>query len=1038
MKLADVSIRQPVFITMVMGAIVVLGLVAYSMIAVDLFPDISMPIVAVSTAYQGAAPEEVETQVTKPIEEVLSSLSGVEKVRSTSSEGISVVIVLFKLETDPRRAATDVRDKVTSIRNKLPRDVFEPVIDRFDPSAAPIISFGVVSRNEGTSLPEVRSLVEDEIKPSLERIDGVGSVQIIGGLEREVHVDVDFARLQARGISIAQVVQALRMENLNLPAGRLSEGGHEILLRTQGEFRSVEEIGNVIVASPSGVPIYLRDIALVSDGYKEQRAISRLNGKNCVIFTVTKQSGSNTVTVAEAVRKRLAQIQERLPQLELRLSSDESEFIRDAKNEVMQSLVFGALFASVVVLFSFGNFRNTLITVAGLPVCIIGAYAVMYALGFTLNVITLLALSLSVGLLIDDAIVVRENIFRHTEELGKDPYTAAKDGTAEVGLAVTATTLTVVAVFLPVALATGVVGKFMREFGVTVAVAVLISLFEAFTFAPVLSAYFFKKTDSKAHGVSGRFMKRAMGMYDALNEVYQPALRWSLKHRKTVVALSILLFAGSLLLLRVIGTGGSPRGEKKEFNITLQYAPGINIDHSDALTRRFEDILKKQPEITDIFTVVGTTDGAVDQAVLHVRLKPEVEKPRAYQDKIRPMLETIAGAKITYQDASSFTGAAATAFAQLPVLVNVRGKDLAEISRAAEELKSRLATVSGLVDLSLSLRPPKPELQVNIDRQNAAQLGVNTMQLATVIRTFIGGDVATKLRQYEKETDVRVRLRSVDRDELDRLGQLMIPTVRGGSVNLSQVATLDLVGGPTQIDREDRSRQIVIGGNIAQYRSLGDVKNDVQAKIAAMTVPEGVTVEISGQAQQMSENFQSLGIALALAIIFIYMVLASQFGSFLQPLTIMLALPLAVIGALVALLITGKIFDMLAFIGLILLMGLVTKNSILLIDYINQDRRRGMPRLEAILSAGSKRLRPILMTSLAMILGMLPVAFAFGSSSDFRVSMGVTVIGGLISSTLLTLVVIPVVYTFLDDLSSKFRRKVRVGDVRPSEFSREE
>ena len=1038
MKLADVSIRQPVFITMVMGAIIVIGLVAYSMIAVDLFPDISLPIVGVTTVYQGAGPEEVETQVTKPIEEILSSLSGVEKVQSTSGEGVSVVIVQFKLETDPRRAATDVRDKVSSIRNKLPRDVFEPVIDRFDPSAAPIISFGVTAKNDGVTLDRVRSIVEDDMKPVLERIDGVGSVAVIGGLEREIQVDVDFAKIQARNISIAQVVQALRMENLNMPAGRLSEGRHELLLRTQGEFKGVDEIGNVIVASPGGVPLHLHDIASITGGTKEQRAVSRLNGKNCVIFTVQKQSGTNTVAVAEAVRKKVVQVQQRFPQLDVRVSADESEFIRDAKNDVMRSLVFGALFASVVVLLSFGNLRNTIITVAGLPVCIIGTFAVMYALGFTLNVITLLALSLSVGLLIDDAIVVRENIFRHTDELGKNPFRAARDGTSEVALAVTATTLTVVAVFLPVALATGIVGKFMREFGITVVVAVLISLFEAFTFAPLLSAYFFKKSEMEETGFLGRIMKRAMNMYGRLNDIYQPSLRWCLGHRKTVLLVAVLLFAGSLSLLQVIGTGGSPRGERKEFNIALQYAPGINLERADALTRKFEEILSKQPEITDVFTVVGTTDGAVDQAALHIRLKPEVQKPKTYQDKIRPLLEDIAGAKITFQEASAFSGAAASSMMQLPIQVNVRGSDLAVITKTAEEVKSRLASVSGLVDLNTNLRPPKPEVQIMIDRQNAAQLGVSTTQLATVIRTFIGGDVATKLRENEKETDVRVRLRELDREQLDRLGSLMIPTMRGTSVNLSQVAKLNLVGGPTQINREDRTRQIIVAGNIAQTRSLGDVKKDVLARIAELKTPEGVTVEISGQAQQMSENFQSLGIALALAVLFIYMVLASQFGSFVQPFTIMLALPLAVIGAFVALLITGKIFDMLAYIGLILLMGLVTKNSILLIDYINQDRRRGMARMEAILSAGNKRLRPILMTSFAMILGMLPVALAFGTSSEFRVSMAVTVIGGLVSSTLLTLVVIPVVYTILDDLTLKVRGKSRHVEEFKTGIAREE
>jgi hydrophobe/amphiphile efflux-1 (HAE1) family protein len=1023
MKLADISIRQPVFITMIMSAIVVVGLVAYSMIGVELLPDISLPIVAVTTVYQGASPEEVESQVTKPVEEAVSSLSGVDKVQSTSAEGVSVVIVAFKLETDPRRATTDVTDKVSLIRNKLPRDAFDPVIDRFDPSAAPIISFGVVAKSGGMSLDRVRSIVEDEMKPALERIDGVGAVQVVGGLEREVQVEVDFARLQSHNLSIAQVVQALRSENLNMPAGRMSEGKHELLLRTHGEFASVKDIENVIVATAGGAPISLHDLAKVTDGFKEQRAISRMNGKECVIFSVRKQSGTNTVAVAEGVRKRIAQLEQQFPQLDIRLSSDESQFIRDAKNDVMQSLIFGAIFASIVVFFSFGNFRNTLVTVAGLPVCIIGSFAVMDALGFTVNVITLLALSLSVGLLIDDAIVVRENIFRHTDELGKDPFSAAREGTAEDALAVTATTLTIVAVFLPVAFATGIVGKFMREFGVTVTAAVLISLFEAFTFAPVLSAYFFKRSRGEEVGFLGRMMKHATAMYDRLNDVYQPALVWSLKHRKSVLGLATLLFVGSLAIVQVVGTGGSPRGERNEFNINLQYAPGINLERADELTKKFEKILSSQPEITDVFTVVGTTDGAVDQAVLHVRLRPEVRRPREYQDKMRPLLAAIPGAKMTFQDAVSMTGAAASTVAQLPVQVNVRGADLALISRTAEELKNRLAGVPGLVDVSTSLRPPRPEIRVAVDRESASRLGVSTMQLASVVRTFIGGDVASTFRESEKDRDIRVQLQGSDREQIGRLTSLTIPTMRGTFVNLSQVAGLQLVVGPTQIDRENRSRQIVVAGNIAQSRSLGEVKNEVQSKIAEMKTPEGVTIEMSGQAQQMAESFQSLAVALVLAIIFIYMVLASQFGSFVQPFTIMLALPLAVIGAFLALLLTGKIFDMLAYIGLILLMGLVTKNSILLIDYINQGRRRGMSRFDAILSAGGKRLRPILMTSFAMILGMLPVALAVGTSSDFRVSMAVTVIGGLVSSTLLTLVVIPVVYTILDDITLKVRGK---------------
>ena len=1022
MKLADTSIAQPVFITMLILAIVVLGIVGYSRIAVDLLPDISLPVVAVTTAYPGTAPEEVETQVTKPIEEGVNSLSGVKSVRSTSSEGISVIVVEFEFETEPDKAATDVRNKIASIHGTLPRDIIEPVISKFDPSAAPIISYGVVPRTAEVTLEDLRSITEDKLKPAIERDGGVASVEVVGGREREIRVDVDFDKLHSRSLSILQVSQALKAENLNLPAGRLTEGRHELLLRTQGEFRTINDIARVIVAIQDGVPVYLSDVAAITDGFKDKRVISRLNGKECTIFSVLKQSGTNTVSVAEAVNSEVAKLRNEYPQLELRLSSDESEFIKEAKSDVMLSLVLGAIFASLVVFLSFGDFRNTIITVAGLPVCIIGAFAAMYFLGFSVNVLTLLALSVSVGLLIDDAIVVRENIFRHMEEFSEDPMTAARKGTSEVGLAVTATTLTIVAVFLPVAFATGVAGKFFRQFGITVAVAVLISLFEAFTFAPVLSAYFFHRVEKGRRTLWGRFVASFAASYNRLNAVYRPALAWSLGHRKTITVTATLLFLGSLALMSVIPTGGSPKGQRPEYNIALEYAPGVSLAEADALTQKFESALRERAEVSDIFAVIGSSDGSSDQAVIHVRLKPGTLKAKDSQDQVRPSLEHIPGAKLTFLEATSFTGAAASALVQLPIQVKVRGTDFAEITRVADEARRLAGAVPGLADLSTNVRPPRPELQILINRDRASQLGVSTAQLATVFRTYIGGDVATKFRRAEKEIDVRVRLDESDRRSLEKLATLYIPTMRGTSVSLSQVATVSFANGPTQINRENRMRQIVVGGNIARGRALGDVTNDVKARLAELSVPSGVEISYSGQSQQMAESFQSLGVSLALAIIFVYMVLASQFGSFLQPVTLMLALPLAILGAAVAILITNQTFDIMAFIGLIMLMGLVTKNSILLIDYINRGRANGMGRFDAVISAGMKRLRPILMTTLALILGMLPVAFAFGTSADFRVSMGVTIIGGLISSTALTLIVVPVVYTIVDDIVAKVRK----------------
>ncbi len=1024
MKIADVSIKQPVFITMIIIALVVIGALSYSRLGVDLMPDITLPIVAVTVANPGVGPEEMESQVTKPIEDVLSTLNGLDKLYSTSAEGVSIIVAQFVLEKNTQQASSEVRDKVASIRNTLPREIIEPIIDKFDPSAVPVVSFGIQSKGNSLGLPQLRTLIEDNIKPAIQQVDGVGSVNIIGGLEREVQVEVDLTKMNALGISIAQVSQAIRGENLNLPAGRVTEKTQDFLIRTKAEFRSLQEMLDIVVATVAGNPVYLKDIGTVKDGFKTKRTISRLNGLENISLVVQKQSGTNTVKVADQVYKTIDRIRAAHPNLEIRPTVDTSVVIRHSRNEVINSLILGILFAGLVVFFSFGDLRNTLITVAGLPVCIIAVFAVMSALGYTVNVITLMALSLSVGLLIDDAIVVRENIFRHMDKLGQTPRQAASDGTSEVGLAVMATTLTIVAVFLPVAFTAGIAGKFFRQFGVTVAAAVLISLFEAFTFAPMLSAFFFRKAEKgERKTLSSRFGRLVSKFYEKLGNNYRPLLRWALGHRKTVVLITTLVFILSAYLFTLVGTGGVPHGQQAEFNLSIQTASGSSLEQTDQIVRRIETVLRQQKEIADLATIVGSTDGSSDVASVNVKLNLQPKDAQAYQDRLRPLLAVIPGATITFQEAMSMGGAAFSSMQQLPVQIDLKGTELGHLSKASDNVVQALQGVSGLVDINSNNRPPKPEIQIQIDRERAARLGAGTYQVASLMRSLIDGDLASKFRQGEKLIDIRVRATEDLRFNLDKIREAYLPTMRGGSITLDQVAQLKIVNGPTQIRRTDRIRRISISANVLKGRAMNEIKSKADAALAAVRFPGDVNYEYSGQVEMIGQMFGSLTLALVLAIIFVYMILASQFGSFVQPFVIMLALPLSIIGAVLGLLLANKLFDMVAFIGLIMLMGLVTKNSILLVDYTNVLRRRGLKLTEAIIEAGSTRLRPILMTTMAMILGMIPVAAGIGASSNFRQAIGFTIIGGLVSSTLLTLVVVPVVYLIMDNFVSKFSKK---------------
>ena len=1023
MWVSDTSIKQPVFVTMLIAAIIVLGIVSYGRLGVDLFPDVNFPMVVVITAYPGAGPEDVETLVSKPIEEAVSVLNGVNTVSSTSQEGFSTVVIQFEIGTQVQFSAMDVRDKVSAIRNDLPKDIYEPIISKLDFNAAPVISYAVTDKTGKMGDVDLRYFVDDKLVPILERVPGVAQVSVVGGKEREIQVNLDHDRLLAQNVSSQQVEQALAGENLNVPGGHLDLGAQELSVRTSGQFARVEDIGNVVVANHGGTPVLVKDIAKVVDGYKELRSLSRVDGVPSVVFTVQKQSGTNTVKVAEDIKKAILEAQKTYPGAALNVVFDEASYIKKQRNEVMKSLLWGALFATLVVFFFFVDVRNTLVTIAGLPVCVIGAFFAMNLMHFTVNMITLMGLSLCIGMLIDDAIVVRETIFRHMDKLKKKPVDAARDGTSEVALAVLATTSTVVAVFIPVAFATGITGQFFRQFGLTVAAAMIISLVEAFTFAPVLSAYFFKpKKEGEAPTAWRKISTRWLGAYERVDRGYRPVLAWALRHRLVVAGIATGAFILAVVFGGMVPTSFNDQPDRGEFNMTIETAPGTSLAENDRIVEEVETYLHRRPEVSHAFTVVGT-EGTINTSGITVHLKREGKTPQ-FEESVRRDLAFLPGAKLSFGPVTAFSSSAGfSSWWNYPIQVVIRGPDRDVLNRVAYDLKARFSKIPGFVDIDVSSREGLPEVATRVDRAKASDLGLGTAQVAMTLRTLLAGDVATHLQEGDRETDIRVQLDKSTTDRIDAISDLTIPTPRGTMIPLSQVATVEPSQGPAKVERLDRSRVVVVAGGMGPGVAQGTVQKEINKILATYPKPQDVEFRMEGQSKQMVEMFTSLGEALLLAVVFIYMILASQFRSFVHPFTIMTALPLAIVGAFLALFLTGKTFSMVAFIGLIMLMGLVTKNSILLVDFIIKKRDEGLPRDEAILAAGPTRLRPILMTTLAMILGMLPTALAHGGSSESRAPLGIALIGGLITSTLLTLIVVPMVYTVVDDITNWVRRK---------------
>lgn len=1016
MKIADVSIRRPVFAFMMSAAIVVLGIASYSQLGLDLMPKTDFPVVVVRTSLPGASAEEMETQITKPIEEVVNTIAGIEELRSGTSQGSSFVLIMFVLERDIESAVQDVRDKVATITNRFPRDTLPPVIQKNDPDANPILTIAVSGNR---SQKEISQIVDKQIKQVLETVENVGEVTFTGDRHREIQLLLNEDRMNAYGLTVDQVRSAVQRQNVEIPGGSFLAGPDEIALRTMGRIQNVEDFNKIIIAYKDGSVITFRDIGRVLDTVEEPRSVARLDGREAVSLNIRKQSGTNTVEVVDAVLARLERIKPTLPpDITVQTTRDQSTFIRRSFEEIQHHLVLGGLLASIVVLLFMRNFRSTVIAAVAIPVSIIGTFTVMKALDFTLNNMTMLALSLATGIVIDDAIVVLENIFRYVEEKKVAPREAASKATSEIGLAVMATTLSLVVIFLPVAFMTGQVGQYFYSFGIVSAAAFMLSMFVSFTLTPALCGNWLKRTDAR-HKAS-----KSQGFYTFIDRHYGRMLGWSLRHRIVIVALGAAVAASAALLFPRIGKELVPDDDQSEFSVNIRLPKGTNFQRTDEFVRPIEEGIRKLPEVRTVFATVNAAS-----ANFYVGLTPLEERDVSQQDLIRSTrayLQQFKGARISVSGGTDISGSSTAGQrggggGSNRVQLSIQGPEIEQLQIYTAELLAKIRTIPGIVDADTNFEATAPELRVRIDRTRAADLGVSIDSLASSLRLLVGGEEVSKYKEGDDQFSVKLRLDEQFRNDPARMGELLIPGAGGRPLKVSDVAKLSREPGPSDIDRYNRQRQISIMGNLDGI-PLQSALAAVREKVAEMNFKPGYSVSYGFSARVLSQASNDFGMAIILAVIFIYMVLASQFNSFIHPLTIMTSIPLSVPCGLFALMIFGMTVNVYSAIGLMMLFGIVKKNSILQVDYTNTLVAQGMERNEAIITANHVRLRPILMTTIAIVAGMLPIALGRGAGSGSRASMAVTIIGGQILCLLLTLLVTPVIYSLFDDAKLWWRR----------------
>ena len=1020
MWMTRVSINNPVFATMIMVALTVLGAFSYQRLRVEAMPDVRPPWVSIQVVYPGASPEQVENDIAKPIENAANTVAGIKRLLSASYEGIGYTWIEFRLDVDQDRVVQEVRDKVALIRGGFPRDVKDPVVQRGgDENDQPVAFYALLAN--GLTPRELTTLGEQVVQKGFERVRGVGRVAIGGSVTRQIQARIDPVRLTAVGLSVDQVVNALRAANISVPVGTVSNDSNESIVRVDGRITSPQDFGKIIVARKNGASILLSQIAEVVDTEKERQSLARVNGSPAISFDIFKAQDANIVEVGVSLKAAAANLRKQLPAgVELRLLRANSDFVERAADSVKITIVEGGVLTVLIVFLFLGSWRSTVITGLTLPISVIATFTALYAFGFSLNYMTLMALSLCIGLLIDDAIVVRENIVRHIR-MGKDHYTAAREGTEEIGLAVLATTFSIVAVFVPIAFMGGIVGKFFYPFGITVAAAVLVSLFVSFTLDPMLSAVWRDPPEGARNiRVIGpvlrlfeRFMNRVHAIYDTL-------LRAALAHRKSTLAIAVASLVASVPIAGLVGTEMMPEADESFTSVRLTMPVGSSLQYADEKVRRVEAVLREFKEIEVIHTGIGAgTDLGKNTARINLRLVPRSERAlsqKQVEQAIRKRVQGVPGVELRV----GWGG---------PIYIALLGNNDADMRRVVADLSQKMLAIRGITDVEVSFKEGTPALSVRLKPELAAEYGLTHAQLGTTLRALIGGEnsgywLAPDGQNYE----VITQLPRASRTMLEDIAGLNIATGRllpDGApelIPLRSVATIERTFSPENIRRQDLQRRIALWANV-EGRPAGDAGEEVQQLVKAYVLPPGLHFHIGGQIEEQREiNAAILG-ALALAVIFIYIVLASQFGSFLQPLAIMTSLPLSVVGVMLALLVTGTTLNIFSMIGIVFLMGLVTKNAILLVDFANKGQADGLAQGDALLAAGQIRLRPILMTTAAMIFGMLPLAIGLGEGAEQQAPMGRAIIGGVITSTLLTLVVVPVIYSYLDAIERRFKRR---------------
>lgn len=1045
--LAEVCVKRPVFATMLVLSLVVVGAFSFFSLGVDLFPKIDFPTITITVVNPGSSPQEIETEITEKVEEAVNTISGIDELRSSSLEGISQVFVQFVLEKDVNVAAQEVENRVQTVIPNLPETAEQPTVQKLDTDAAPVLRISV---SAPTSLREVTEVAKNQIKERIESVNGVGQITLIGGQERQINVWVDPDKMRSYNVTPAEVSAALRIQNIEFPSGRIDQGQTETSIRTIGKIQKPEDFSELVVATRGTYQVKVKDLGYVEDGAEEIRSEARLNGKPAVTLIVAKQSGQNTVAVAHEIKERLKDIETTLPEnFEMRIIGDNSVFIEASLGAIEEHLIVGSILAAIVVFLFLWNFRTTLIAGLAIPTSIISTFALVYAMGYTLNSITMLALTLMVGIVIDDAIVVMENIFRFVEEKGMNPFQAAIEGTREIGMAVLATTLSLMAVFVPIGFMQGIVGRFMSSFGLTASFAVGVSLIVSFTLTPMLAARLIKRHKEKPvvpdEGLKSEItgdglletnknpepkdddhLSKEAGWFRHVNDAYTFLLKFSMSHRWVIVTLCIVVFLSIVPLFMFVGKNFLPVDDQSQFEVSVRAPEGYSLGATTQLLERVATEIRKMSGVTDtLVTIGGGQQQVVNAGSIYVKLTDIDERSKSQEELMTDARELLKNyppeLRTAVQQVAAFSGGG---FRNANVQFLVAGPDLKKLEEYSSQILERMKTIPDAVDIDSTLISGKPEVQLEVDRDSAADLGVRVGDISQALNTLVAGQEATTFNEGTEQYEVRVRAINTYRDDVEGLKRLIVPSAKLGWVTLDRVVKVVPGTGPSSIERVNRQRQVTLLANTRPGGSAANITAEIDNFVKDLNLPSGYRTGYVGQSKEMGKAGMYFLLAISLSFVFMYIVLAAQFESFVHPVTILLTLPLSIPFGIFSLLVAGQTVNIFTGLGLLLLFGVVKKNAILQIDHTNNLRSQGMSRYDAIIQANRDRLRPILMTTIALVAGMIPLVISTGVGSGTNRSIGVLVVGGQSLCLLLTLLAVPVFYSIFDDLSSVhvFRR----------------